>query len=519
MKTGKYVLLTVLQSSVDATSVTLVHILDIYLQLCYHDGIETPPPMRMIFTTNVRFSHRLDQLAGFVADGKGLSQIEEDNSSVHIESPEHAEEPERWSDEQLATADHTVIPDEGSADGILDEAPRILENSAAQISTEDIHNSPDLLINNTKGQSTSSSVQVERTVSADGISSASVMQPLNEEATSNAQFDSTVPFDEQYSDKSAAQLAQEVGDVEQKTVNNEEEQDDTHEVDDDPNEDSSVASSTVQGDDILTEKEQVSILNREDVYGHEAVLAEQLPTPKPDEGPEAGDFITYESDEEGDLANASQDDEAVNFKSTGAVPLTSVGSSNTTNGPISQMESNDAADNDSLGKPTLDVFPPNPKESIVHCEHTDRNEGGGREEEVVQNGAWNPKEYQDNDQDGTLDSVRSSKIERVKGHGSNTIGSWNLSNADLEGSKHPAQRSVQSADDEDEITFDDEIEAETVTSEQATGPSPDSLKRARACDDNADLHDTKGKPIFYWLHSTLLTLSLQLTDTKRVRSR
>lgn len=70
------------QSDVDAGSTTLIDILSLYLELYFNDGNETPPPMRMTLSTNVRFSRRLEYLTKSVAEGKGISQLDDEELSA-----------------------------------------------------------------------------------------------------------------------------------------------------------------------------------------------------------------------------------------------------------------------------------------------------------------------------------------------------------------------------------------------------------------------------------------------------
>ena len=64
------------QSSIDSGTITLSQILDIFIQLSNHDGVEDPGPLYMELNTNYKFSPRLEYLMTAVVEGKGLSQLE-----------------------------------------------------------------------------------------------------------------------------------------------------------------------------------------------------------------------------------------------------------------------------------------------------------------------------------------------------------------------------------------------------------------------------------------------------------
>lgn len=85
-------LTVLLQSATECSSTTLAQIIDLYVQLQNHDGVDGPAPLYLALSTKVKFSHRFDFLLTAVAEGKGLSQL------MLLES---AEEGAQHSDNQL----------------------------------------------------------------------------------------------------------------------------------------------------------------------------------------------------------------------------------------------------------------------------------------------------------------------------------------------------------------------------------------------------------------------------------
>lgn len=85
-------LTVLLQSATECSSTTLAQIIDLYVQLQNHDGVDSPAPLYLVLSTKVKFSRRFDFLLSAVAEGKGLSQL------LLLES---AEEGAQDSDNQL----------------------------------------------------------------------------------------------------------------------------------------------------------------------------------------------------------------------------------------------------------------------------------------------------------------------------------------------------------------------------------------------------------------------------------
>ncbi|KAL8718731.1 MAG: hypothetical protein Q9225_004172 [Loekoesia sp. 1 TL-2023] len=502
------------ESTVDAASITLTHILDIYLQLHYHDGNDAPPPMTLTLTTNVRFSHRLDFLSNFVAEGKGLSQLEGEDTSILNGSPELAEEP-RMTEAvgQPTPANHSSNANEFPINETHDQHSQSIEESAAHVSAEGPHDELNFSSSSENRISTNNMEPTEQDTLANGTKLNHDTLSASGEAATTTNPISTIPSPAKDSNELATQLLHEADAFQGDAENEEQEDDIDYEEDDNPNEDSSAGSSTVQGDDILAVKEGLDVLNQKRARDGKAVLAQELAEPKSDQEPEIEDFITYESDEENGHDNPSdtllRDTEDVESESRRVLRSESVASSDAKATSFRSVVQNNEADAETLPGQTSDTYAPSRKVSNSNYERTNHDEGGGLDEEATKNEAWNPEEYDGNNQGGMLSFPTSQKVHHNVDQDNNTLSSSILSNTDAENWKHTAQSSIQPAEDEDEITFDDEIEDETVTkdpvdvstdyaSEHAASLSPGSLKRGRAYDDIADPNDTQ--------------------DTKRVRS-
>lgn len=63
------------QSATECSSTTLAQIVDLYVQLQKHDGVDNPAPLYLALSTKAKFSHRFDYLLSAVTEGKGLSEL------------------------------------------------------------------------------------------------------------------------------------------------------------------------------------------------------------------------------------------------------------------------------------------------------------------------------------------------------------------------------------------------------------------------------------------------------------
>jgi hypothetical protein len=75
-------LLIILQDSKHCATTSFSQIIDVYIQLQQHDGVEQPPALRISIRTKPRFSTQLEALFTAASEDKGLSQLHINNSIV-----------------------------------------------------------------------------------------------------------------------------------------------------------------------------------------------------------------------------------------------------------------------------------------------------------------------------------------------------------------------------------------------------------------------------------------------------
>ncbi|KAL9586534.1 MAG: hypothetical protein Q9212_000842 [Teloschistes hypoglaucus] len=249
--------LSICESTVDGSSTTLLDILDVFLQLHSQDGIENPPHMSMILSTNTRFSDRLRFLLDFVADGKGMSHLRREEYLEDDTSPEHLPQP-NVPIESDETDKNLALPD-----------------ALEQTNVQDDHEEH-TLSHNATDRNIDSSAQNLVTESSNAASS---LQALDE------------PADDQYDDEL-------------------EEEEELNEEDDDadPKEWNSASSSTVRGDDTLGVKNNNSAISTEATNLHGPPEKHQQLAHGFHENLEAEDVLTNE-DLEADLDNLDNLDE------------------------------------------------------------------------------------------------------------------------------------------------------------------------------------------------------------------
>ena len=81
-------MLTILQSTTESSTTTLMQVIDVYNHLQHYDGIENAPPLYMHLTTKASFSHRFEFLLNAIVEGKGLSQLRSSEIGEDIQRPE-----------------------------------------------------------------------------------------------------------------------------------------------------------------------------------------------------------------------------------------------------------------------------------------------------------------------------------------------------------------------------------------------------------------------------------------------
>ncbi|KAL8693431.1 MAG: hypothetical protein Q9218_001741 [Villophora microphyllina] len=139
--------LSICESTVEVASTSLVDILEVFTKLHFRDGTRDPPPMRMILSTNIRFSDQLRFLVEFAAAGKGMSRLLQEGSLGEAISSEDLREPEltRKSDETKQKAVSTDVLDETSTQG--DHEAHVLSHGNKQ-AEQPSNISPKLLTDN-----------------------------------------------------------------------------------------------------------------------------------------------------------------------------------------------------------------------------------------------------------------------------------------------------------------------------------------------------------------------------------
>ena len=72
----------------EASTTTLLQVIDVYNHLQHYDGIENVPPLYMHLTTKASFSNRFEFLLNAIVEGKGLSQLRSSEVGEEIQQPE-----------------------------------------------------------------------------------------------------------------------------------------------------------------------------------------------------------------------------------------------------------------------------------------------------------------------------------------------------------------------------------------------------------------------------------------------
>lgn len=118
------------QSSAEYTTITLSHILDIFVQLNHNDGLESPGPLYIELCSNYKASHRLEYLMTAVADGKGLSNIEFLNESESLSGgDDYAQDTETAAEDEVGNANSATGAEPGQISRKNSEQPLSDRNS------------------------------------------------------------------------------------------------------------------------------------------------------------------------------------------------------------------------------------------------------------------------------------------------------------------------------------------------------------------------------------------------------
>lgn len=460
--------------------------------------------MHMTLSTNVRFSHRLEYLTNFVADGKGFSQLEYEDSSY-----------DSGLDELQETATSQLVEDAAANlnSGDANEVPSnqnqgqqslSVEDSASQVLAVDSHIAVGPPSSGGEQQITNELATMRKTTQGDLDSLSDEENPVNGDATSVADSLTIPPM---HAPEGIEQLQEDlyrdgeaIEDYEDYAHNGQEE-------DGNNNEDSSAGSSTIQGDSV-TEHEDVGSLKAKAAFDGGPTSAEQHIAQVPEQEADDEDVITYETDEE---------DGNGNFDDSSLQNTEDIGLADAEVAAPKFVAPPDAEGTASHGL----MWTSETGADVLHDQDTEAHTTDRDEPEIHSVdgvGAEDEERLEMITEEGTSKSAIPSYHTQVGistasgplyAHQEPDQGRILLDPSGLDHTHFQTTKSgVPAPEDEDEITFDDEIEVEAekeglavastdVASEQTTVSSPGALKRPRATDDD---------------------IVLPNTDTKRVRS-
>ncbi|KAL8789953.1 MAG: hypothetical protein Q9213_000839 [Squamulea squamosa] len=490
--------LCVSESNIETANINLIQILDIYRQLHYNESDQPPKPMLITLSTNVRFVDRLNYLEKLATEGVGLSQLTYEDSSANdaslenqpiadeaatlepsTESPHlaHAKVPAPdMNDKQPKspikdTPVESPVNESASTNGSLtNDAGNLAEEEFPTLEGIDPGNVTDLI---SKGTATET---VAASNTSDVSASANQLDPETPSNMSRPQTSDAVIEDfgeEQY-------YEDEIGfEIEENEY---------------PDEEQSAGSSTVQGDDSEFPKDDVESSNDvsvlDDPLSNIQQQQQQPPPPppcKPNEKSDAKDVISYETDEDDnadyaeDAEHAEDDlqwhdnDEAnpVNTKYPESNPAAL---QNTDGSSLPLSNYNKDPTSNVLNNLAPSVQGPNASD-------TDRDHFRKDHKEQVPGLYGLHKAMRKTD--AVANDVRSCRTDEAAA----PLGLM-------------AQTSVFPAEEEDEITFDDEAEEEAEESAGASAyhtflqtarSSPSTLKRARGFDETVNTDDSQSK--------------------------
>ncbi|KAL9011269.1 MAG: hypothetical protein Q9173_003877 [Seirophora scorigena] len=483
-----------LESTADASTISLTRILDVFLQLHYHDGDEEPPPMKMTLSTRFRFLRRFEYLTDLVAEGKGISQLEYEDLSVNSGSSEDFQGTSKATEEPAADL-YATEPNQVPAQGDDGQQELHTEDSTAQVFTPGTQHSVNPSI---RGERQLNMIYMAAIPPGVTPSSTDDTHRANDQTTSITNSPSTVPVQEPHGTEDLPEdLSSEVEGYEA-NIN--------YQEDNDNNRNSSNGSSTIQGDDAATTDGKVAIWGRAATCDINLTPAEQLPTGTLGEGASTEDLITYEDDEEDDEEDeiGSVRDSSLQTTERPRMVPADVPASTYVDPvdaakvlPRYAIQNDEDASNNLLGEDL--------KASTVDQDDADSRgfsldepgDGSRSGPDSTKNRTWQSGDCVPNDQASIVNDL-------------GLPGAYQkLDQNDVfksDAAAAASQRSVLSADDEDEINYNDEIidEAETEDlAEAATdvaldqplplSSSPGALKRQRATDDDIALSATDTK--------------------------
>ncbi|KAL8766298.1 MAG: hypothetical protein Q9209_006888 [Squamulea sp. 1 TL-2023] len=480
--------LCVSESNIQSANINLIHVLDIYRQLHYNESDQPPKPMPLTLSTSVRFVDRLNYLESLVTGGVGLSQLTYEDSSVDdasLENPPIADETatlepstERphlahakvptpdMNDKQSKSPDKDTlvaspVNESGSTDGsLINDVENLAEEDFPTFEGVDSGNVTNLIGKGTAVETVAASNTSNISASANqldpetpsNMSRPQKSEPINEDFGEEEYYEDEIGFE-----------------IEENSY---------------PDEGQSAGSSTVQGDDSEFPKDDVSVLDDPLSPIQQQQQQQQQPPSNPNEKLKAKDIISYETDEDdnADYAEDAEDnlqwhdnDEA-NLVNT-EYPESNGAALHNTNGSSLHLSN---YDKDPTSNPLDNLAP-----SVQGPDPSDTNRDRFRKDHKEQVNGLDSLQKAMRKTDAVANDVRSFGIDKA----ASPLGLT-------------AQMSVPPAEDEDEITYDDEAEEEAEelsgasaypSFPQADRPSPSTLKRARGFDETVDIGNSQSK--------------------------
>ncbi|KAL8738792.1 MAG: hypothetical protein Q9181_000470 [Wetmoreana brouardii] len=511
------------ESTTDTSSTSLVDMIDVFLHLHYNDGNDSPPPMRISLLTNVRFSQRLDYLLNCVAEGKGMSQLESEDLATDGLSPEHPEEP---SGTQASTQPTEVARTGSAAEGNHnDRTQSSLRDTVTESLIKGSTHNEDHLSGSEEHLATKHATTTMDSNSENATSLTDDAQLVNGVAALTESYLSTA--------HTATQLVDTMGpwstsgpedstEGQYDEAVTEELSDEEHPYPDEieyADEQDSAGSSTVQGDDPVDKKRD--LLDEANTFDIERGPNQQQLASRAGGDIEAEDLITYEIEEE-DLEYGDDSGSAARWQDTEKVPFVDTEAGTSRSDAPSQLEDasshrlvqGDDSDDKSLGYRGSNNSTYDHNDSELH--HLETKETGLEDslreeanEEALEpitstsmlenrRGLYSTAQAKSKEEAEMLKHEPSRIVYQNKEQSHVRDHNLGVDKIDAANSELSAQDSLLPADDEDEITYEDDIEDEAAAAkeplgvsagpapEQAASSSPGPLKRAR---DDADITD------------------------------
>ncbi|KAL8733150.1 MAG: hypothetical protein Q9166_002342 [cf. Caloplaca sp. 2 TL-2023] len=514
--------LQICESSVDVANVALIQILDIIRQLRYNDDEEEfPESISLTLSTKVRFTGRLKYLEDLVIEGVGLSRLVREKSLLEngsleyqhapgtIAEPEHLVVDTNLDEANESTADTKHNPPEHSAKDTLTEFPAGEFTKVSHLSTD-----------SAERLTMKGSVASAITDSGDATNPKGNGKPLNYVDPSSARDPSNDPTQFHNENSTNTQIPQRTDGVnegfEEEEYDGEYEEEYEEEegfgIEEDAYPDEgSAGSSTIQGDDAMVSKDDVDISNQAGAFDVPLTITQQQLLSPSKENPEAEDVISYESDEdnEGDTEdnkyNSEWRSDEVDFTTTETNGAKSTALRDTDGTSSNDLIHNNDGEFSALDNHDLGAAEGNSDDSDPDRFGRDQNsrlneqDMEKKDEQVGDNVAF---ENSDEASHSSNNSAPTPNQVIEKGN-NNMQTSTTIDGAEAEPRGLPRQISAPSVEDEDEITFDDDIEDEAIIEDLAGAPtdppiqqtarsSPGALKRTRE-DETMDRDSDQGE--------------------------